>query len=49
MQQPSVKAALARDGTDVSLSESPEQFAEFLARDEKFWVGLVKTLDVKTN
>jgi len=49
MQQPGVKAALARDGTDVSLSESPEQFAEFLVRDEKFWVNLVKTLDVKTD
>ena len=47
MQQPSVKAALARDGTDVSLSESPAQFAEFLAVDEKFWVGLVKTLEMK--
>jgi len=49
MQQPSVKAALARDGTDVSLSESPERFAEFLVRDEKFWVNLVKTLDVKSD
>ena len=49
MQQPSVKAALAREGTDVSLSESPAQFAEFLAGDEKFWAGLVKTLDVKTD
>ena len=49
MQQPGVKAALARDGTDVSLSDSPEQFAAFLARDEKFWVNLVKTLDVKSD
>ena len=49
MQQPSVKAALAREGTDVSLSESPAQFAECLAGDEKFWAGLVKTLDVKTD
>ena len=49
MQQPSVKAALAREGTDVSLSESPAQFAQFLTGDEKFWAGLVKTLDVKTD
>jgi tripartite-type tricarboxylate transporter receptor subunit TctC len=27
MQQPSVKASLAREGTEVSLSASPEQFA----------------------
>ncbi len=47
MQQPSVKAALAREGTDVSLSESPQQFAEFLAADEKFWAGLVKSLEMK--
>ena len=38
MQQPSVKAALAREGTEVSLSASPEQFASFLAEDGKFWV-----------
>ena len=49
MQQPSVKAALAREGTDVSLSESTAQFAEFLTGDEKFWAGLVKTLDVRTD
>ncbi|MEI6114542.1 MAG: tripartite tricarboxylate transporter substrate binding protein [Burkholderiales bacterium] len=49
MLQPSVKAALAREGTDVSLSESTAQFAEFLTGDEKFWAGLVKTLDVRTD
>jgi tripartite-type tricarboxylate transporter receptor subunit TctC len=47
MQQPSVKAILAREGTDVSLSASPEQFARFLAEDGKFWVDLVKTAGVK--
>ena len=30
MQQPSVKAALAREGTEVVLSQSSEQFAAFL-------------------
>jgi 2-methylcitrate dehydratase PrpD len=33
MQQPSVKAILAREGTDVSLSASPEQFAAYLVDD----------------
>jgi len=47
MQQPSVKAALAREGTEVSLSGSPEQFASFLAEDEKFWVNLVRSANVK--
>jgi len=47
MQQPSVKAALARDGTEVSLSTSPEQFGAFLVEDGKFWVDLVKRGNVK--
>ena len=47
MQQPSVKAALAREGTEVSLSASPEQFASFLVDDGKFWANLVKSANVK--
>jgi tripartite-type tricarboxylate transporter receptor subunit TctC len=47
MQQPNVKAALAREGTDVTLSASPEQFAAFLNEDAKFWVKLVKEAGVK--
>ena len=47
MQQPQVKAALAREGTEVSLSASPEKFAAFLTEDAKFWVKLVKDADVK--
>lgn len=47
LQQPQVKAALAREGTEVSLSTSPEQFAAFLAEDAKFWVKLVKDAGVK--
>ena len=47
MQQPSVKASLAREGTDVSLSTSPEQFASFLIEDSKFWTNLVKSANVK--
>ena len=47
MQQPAVKAALAREGTDVTLSSSPEQFSSFLSEDAKFWVKLVKDAGVK--
>ena len=47
MQQTSVKASLAREGTEVSISVSPEQFASFLAEDEKFWANLVKSANVK--
>jgi tripartite-type tricarboxylate transporter receptor subunit TctC len=47
MQQAPIKAALAREGTEVSLSASPEQFASFLVDDGKFWVQLVKSAKVK--
>ena len=46
MRQPAVKQALAKDGTDVSLSPSQEQFATFLATDNKFWTKLVKDAGV---
>ena len=41
-QRSEFKAALAREGTEVALSRSPEDFAEFLNEDAKFWVRLVK-------
>ena len=41
-QKPEVKAMLAREGTEVALSKSPEDFAAFLAEDAKSWVKLVK-------
>lgn len=47
MQQASVKAALAREGTEVDVSGSPEQFAAFLEKDARFWVKLVKDAGVK--
>jgi len=47
MQQTQVKATLARDGTEVSISESPEMFDSFLAADGKFWTQLVKSANVK--
>jgi len=47
LQQPAVKAALAREGTEVSLSGSSEAFEKFLVEDGKFWVDLVKSAKVK--
>ena len=41
-QRPEVKATLAREGTEVALSKSPEEFAAFLAEDAKFWVKLAR-------
>jgi len=41
-QRPEVKAALAREGTEVSLSRSPEDFGAFVAREDKFWAQLAK-------
>ncbi len=41
-QRPEFKAALAREGTEVTLSKSPEEFAAFLAEDAKFWVKLAR-------
>jgi tripartite-type tricarboxylate transporter receptor subunit TctC len=46
MRQPEVKKALAKDGTEVALSSSPEQFAGFLVDDSKFWAKLVKDAGV---
>lgn len=46
MQQPAVKAALAREGTEVALSASPEAFDRFLVEDGKFWVNLVRSAKV---
>ena len=46
MKQPGVADALARQGTEVSLSGSPEKFAEFLETDNRFWVDLVKSAKV---
>src|SRR3546814_18964489 len=42
MNQPKVKTALAREGTETSLSKSTEDFNKFLAQDENFWVKLAK-------
>ena len=40
---------VARQGTEVSVSASPDAFEEFLAQDGKFWVDLVKSAKVKVD
>ena len=47
MEQPQVKAALAREGTEVDLSRSSDDFGAFLEQDAKLWVKLVKDAGVK--
>jgi tripartite-type tricarboxylate transporter receptor subunit TctC len=40
--RPEVKAILAREGTEVQLSKSPQDFAAYVAEDAKFWIKLAK-------
>jgi tripartite-type tricarboxylate transporter receptor subunit TctC len=47
LQRADVKAALAREGAEVALSKSPEEFAAFLVDDNRFWTKLVKDSGVK--
>ena len=47
LQRAEVKAALAREGAEVALSKSPEEFAAFLLDDNRFWAKLVKDSGVK--
>lgn len=49
VQQPDVKAVLQREGTEVVLSSSPQDFAQYLADDTQFWVRLVKQSGITTN
>ena len=46
MHDPALKQALMRDGTDVDVSPTPEHFVDFLAKDNRFWVQLVKDAGV---
>ena len=47
MQRPEVKAALAREGTDVSVSSSPADFAAYLRDENRFWAKLAKDSGAK--
>ena len=48
-RDPQVKATLAREGTEVATSKSPEDFAAFLAADEALWVRLAKESGAKAD
>jgi tripartite-type tricarboxylate transporter receptor subunit TctC len=47
LQKPEVKAALAREGTDVSPSSSPAEFASFVKEENRFWAKLAKDSGAK--
>lgn len=42
LQSPALKQVLARDGTEVSGSRSPEDFALFLREEAKTWARTVR-------
>ena len=42
-----MKAALAREGTDVSASASPADFAAFVKDENRFWAKLAKESGAK--
>jgi len=46
MKDQKVIDLLAASGTEVSVSKSPEDFAQYLQENEKFWVNLVKSAGV---
>lgn len=49
LQKPEVKAALAREGTDVSASVSPADFAAFIQEENRFWAKLAKESGAKAD
>lgn len=49
MAQPKVKAALANEGTEPSVSASPEAFETFLTKEDAFWVKLAKNASIVVN
>ena len=46
---PEIGKSLAREGTEVSGSKSPEEFAAFITDDAKLWTRLVKEAGVKAD
>ena len=49
LQRPDLKQLLAREGTDVAGSRSPEEFAGFLREDAKLWQQLVRDTGAKVD
>jgi tripartite-type tricarboxylate transporter receptor subunit TctC len=47
LRPPAVAQTLAREGTEIARSASPEEFAAFLAEDAKLWARLVKESGAK--
>ena len=47
LKAPNVGPALAREGTEISASGSPEDFVRFLAEDAKLWARLVRESGAK--
>jgi tripartite-type tricarboxylate transporter receptor subunit TctC len=47
LRAPNVAPTLAREGTEISASSSPGDFAAFLAQDAKLWARLVKDSGAK--
>jgi tripartite-type tricarboxylate transporter receptor subunit TctC len=47
MQRPEVRAALAREGTDISVSSSPADYAAYLRDENRFWAKLAKDSGAK--
>jgi tripartite-type tricarboxylate transporter receptor subunit TctC len=49
LRVPSVGQTLAREGTEISRSASPQEFAAFLVQDAKLWARLVKESGAKAD
>ena len=49
LKLPEIERMLARDGTEVSGSSSPEDYAAFLATDAKLWERIVKEGNIKAD
>jgi tripartite-type tricarboxylate transporter receptor subunit TctC len=49
MRRPELKESLARDGTEVSTSRSPEDFAAYLRDEAKLWARVVRESGAKSD
>jgi len=49
LKMPEIAATLAREGTEISGSKSPEDFVAFLQEDAKLWARLVKESGAKAD